>query len=860
MTRPICSTGTKIRSPAGERQLEVVALLPCPAAPEHLLVARDAVIDVDDEVARRQPLEDVARHDPPKRLGPADADGAEQLAVGDEREAVRPADEPAVEAPADERDRPRRWRLLDPLHDRDGVAGLLEDLREPRRLVGGEDDAAAVRLASRRPPRRGVSSRPSGSTGSRQPNRSPELLAARRHRAVRRRLRLPGQLEGPRRRPAGASSRAAGDRSTASPSAARRPRPARPAARRPGATGTRRPRRGRRARRARAACPGRCGRAPVAGASWAAQTSAASPTAIARDAPAAAGRSGSSAAPSNRARSAPSRSPRRAAALPRRSRIAATPPVGSRNSDAGRRTARSTFAGRPLVGRVERAQRVDLVAEELDPDRQVHRRREHVDDAAAPRELAAAGDLRHGRVAEIEQVAQQRVLVEPGADPQLPRLGRQVVGRDRVLEQRLDAGDQHAAPGRCATRPARRRGRRSRPPRARCARRRGRCAARARRPPPHRRATPPAPRPRGRRSPRRGRSRRAARSVASAAARYDLAPCGTATSPAWRPTRPMSGGRARAARAARRTCRSRRAAAAGPRGRAVGGPRRSGAPTRPWRRGPLRLLRGRRPGGPPRVGRHRPRRRRRRCRNRRRPRPSAADAGPRSPWRPPRRSGGRGRAGRAAAGSSIQASALSFLRWSTRRQPVFVRRTPFCVGGPVDLAGRREPVGVGLAELERVEPVRGLARAVAGPRLDRVGGGVEQLVEALHLVGRELREDVVAPVADRIADAHPEPAELLGLQLVDDRAQAVVAAVAARLAEPELAEGQREVVGDDEDVAERGVLAGQDLAHRQARFVHVGQRLDEGQVEARGSARRPRSSCRAGAHGRPSPPARRAGP
>ena len=37
---------------ARERQLEVVALLAVAAAPEHLLVAGDAVVDVDDEVAR----------------------------------------------------------------------------------------------------------------------------------------------------------------------------------------------------------------------------------------------------------------------------------------------------------------------------------------------------------------------------------------------------------------------------------------------------------------------------------------------------------------------------------------------------------------------------------------------------------------------------------------------------------------------------------------------------------------------------------------------------------------------------------------------------------------------------------------
>ena len=55
---------------------------------------------------------------------------------------------------------------------------------------------------------------------------------------------------------------------------------------------------------------------------------------------------------------------------------------------------------------------------------------------------------------------------------------------------------------------------------------------------------------------------------------------------------------------------------------------------------------------------------------------------------------------------------------------------------------------------------------------------------------------------------------------------------AAALAEPELAERQREVVGDDEQVAQRRVLARQHLAHREPGVVHVGQRLDERQVEA----------------------------
>ena len=80
---------------------------------------------------------------------------------------------------------------------------------------------------------------------------------------------------------------------------------------------------------------------------------------------------------------------------------------------------------RPLVGRIEGAQRVDLVAEELDPDRQRQRRRKDVDDPAAPGELAATGDLGHRHVAEVEQLAQQRLLVD--RDPR--RSSRGLAGR-----------------------------------------------------------------------------------------------------------------------------------------------------------------------------------------------------------------------------------------------------------------------------------------------------------------------------------------------------------------------------------------------------------------------------------------------
>ena len=101
------------------------------------------MVDVDDEVAGGQPLEDVARDDPAQGPRPADPDGPEQLPVGDDDEPIGAAFEAAVEAALDEDDRAGRGRVHDPLDDADRVAGLAEDVGETRRLVAGEDDPRA---------------------------------------------------------------------------------------------------------------------------------------------------------------------------------------------------------------------------------------------------------------------------------------------------------------------------------------------------------------------------------------------------------------------------------------------------------------------------------------------------------------------------------------------------------------------------------------------------------------------------------------------------------------------------------------------------------------------------------------------
>ena len=184
---------------AGEAQLEVVTFLAGSAAPEHLLVAGDAVVDVDDEVARLEPLEDVARDHPPERLGPPNADRAEQLPVGDHHQAVGTAAEAAVQAALDQGHRAGRRRGGQPARDPGRLAGFRQQLGETGRLVRGEDDPGAFRA----PGFEGL--RQAAGTSRRHDRLAPaEEVAARQapggHRRARglARLRLPGQLEGPR--------------------------------------------------------------------------------------------------------------------------------------------------------------------------------------------------------------------------------------------------------------------------------------------------------------------------------------------------------------------------------------------------------------------------------------------------------------------------------------------------------------------------------------------------------------------------------------------------------------------------------------------------------------------------------------
>ena len=97
-------------------------------------------------------------------------------------------------------------------------------------------------------------------------------------------------------------------------------------------------------------------------------------------------------------------------------------PGPRRNSLAGRRAADSTRPAAALVGRVEGAQRLDLVAEPLDAHRPGLAGREDVQDAAAAGELAATADLGHVLVAELDERARDAIHGQAGAAAQGQRL------------------------------------------------------------------------------------------------------------------------------------------------------------------------------------------------------------------------------------------------------------------------------------------------------------------------------------------------------------------------------------------------------------------------------------------------------
>ena len=103
--------------------------------------------------------------------------------------------------------------------------------------------------------------------------------------------------------------------------------------------------------------------------------------------------------------------------------------------------------GRQLRGRNELAQRLDLVAPELKPHGSPSRAGEHVDDAAADRELPAMLDHVGARVAELDQALGQRVGRQLAACDEVEG-GHRAQRRDQPLHRRQDGRHQDERSGR----------------------------------------------------------------------------------------------------------------------------------------------------------------------------------------------------------------------------------------------------------------------------------------------------------------------------------------------------------------------------------------------------------------------------
>ena len=102
----------------------------------------------------------------------------------------------------------------------------------------------------------------------------------------------------------------------------------------------------------------------------------------------------------------------------------------------------------PLRDRVERAERLDLVAEEIDADRPVPVGGEKIDDAAAPGKRARCVDGVDELPAPCGEPLGEFVRVEPAADGEPSRTRLDLAGVGERHEQRLNAGHHERRPRR----------------------------------------------------------------------------------------------------------------------------------------------------------------------------------------------------------------------------------------------------------------------------------------------------------------------------------------------------------------------------------------------------------------------------
>ena len=393
---------------AGEIELEVLLHVVAEGPLRHADVARDPVVDMHDVVAGSQLADEIARHDPlPARQAP-DARRTEQLAVGQQQQAARLVRQARGERSVHEADAAGRRQLAQLGDGCVRPPRLLEQLTHPAGLVGGDHDATPGRRELVEPcagSLRATGKRRGGRVAGILPACLVELLRGARGqllqgagRVVRRR---PGAWDLTRRHEAGVPvggllvevPRHRDELAGVGEDDVRRRR--RMVRRRAGGE-KRRP---------------RLGRLP--------EVALREPSRVFLE-----------------LFRAPSQ------------RVLGYCRPSLRRQELGRRQEvdlRQTSARR-LRHRIKAADRLDLVAEQLDPHRLRGSRRPRVDQAAAVRELGDAGDLRDRVVATGHQRGEQAALRNALADTQMGAAGLQLARAQRPLDERQERRDEHEAP------------------------------------------------------------------------------------------------------------------------------------------------------------------------------------------------------------------------------------------------------------------------------------------------------------------------------------------------------------------------------------------------------------------------------
>ncbi len=100
---------------------------------------------------------------------------------------------------------------------------------------------------------------------------------------------------------------------------------------------------------------------------------------------------------------------------------------------------------RTLRFRVEHADRIDILIQQLDPQWRVRAHREHVEQAAADGKVARVHHLRDIAVAGAFQAALFRIQIQPLANGEIETAADDVAQRSQLLQQGLHRHDHHAA-------------------------------------------------------------------------------------------------------------------------------------------------------------------------------------------------------------------------------------------------------------------------------------------------------------------------------------------------------------------------------------------------------------------------------